>query len=84
MENKIKTLNIYKMSLKKRKKLKNEIYHSIRNDVEFRQTISKSLGIAEYSVYIYAVRKAPTLQKPMVLSVIKKYLGLKEHELFED
>lgn len=68
---------------KTKKSLKSEVYHLIRNDVQLRQNIAQSLGIAESSVYTYAVRKAPTLQKPVVLNVIRKYTGAKENELFE-
>lgn len=66
-----------------KKTLKNEVYHLIRNDVRLRELIAEPLGIAESSVYMYARRKAPTLQKPAVLNVIKKYTNKKEIELFE-
>ena len=68
---------------KTKKILKQEVYHLIRNDVKLREMIAEPLGIAESSVYTYAVRKSPTLQKPAVLNVIKKYTNKKETELFE-
>ena len=67
----------------KKVKLKEEIYNQIRNDIPLREKIAGKIGITERSVYVYATRKSPTLNKPVVVEVMKKHIGLKEEELFE-
>ena len=65
----------------KKSKLKEEIYNKIRNDIPLRKKIAGKIGITERSVYVYATRKSPTLNKPVVVEVMKKHIGLKEEEL---
>lgn len=71
------------LTVKKRERLKDEVYHLIRNDIPLRDKISAQLGITVNSVYQYARRKSPTLHKPVVLNIIEKHTGFKLNELFE-
>lgn len=70
--------------MKSKTKLKQSVYNQIRNDIPLRDMISKEIGITERSVYVYATRKAPTLNKPVVLKLLKKYTGLSEKELLDN
>lgn len=67
----------------KKKILKDEVYHFVRNDMELRKKIANSLAISDNSVYRYGVRKSPTLSKPVVLEIIRNHFKVKLEDLFE-
>lgn len=64
-------------------KLKPDLYHLIRNDIPLREKIAAQLGVQVTTVYIYAVRNSPTLSKPVVINLLAKHTGKKEHEIIE-
>jgi hypothetical protein len=65
------------------KKLTEEVYHIIRNDIPLREKIAKQLLIDTNSVYTHAVRKSKSLQKPFILEIIKNHTGLNKIETDE-
>ncbi|TDO67094.1 hypothetical protein EV143_1325 [Flavobacterium chryseum] len=65
----------------KRKKLKDEIYDIIRNDIPLRHKIGKQLNIEVQSVYQSAARKSTKFSLPIILEVISKHTGLPKEEL---
>lgn len=68
---------------KKKRKLKNEIYQIIRNDISLREKIGKALNIQRESVYTSAVRKAIKFDIPSVLDIISKHTGKSKEDLLE-
>jgi hypothetical protein len=69
-----------KRNLKKRK-LKDEIYNIIRNDIPLRDKIAKALNIEKDSVYGAAVRKSTKFSLPFVLKIISEHTGKTKEEL---
>lgn len=66
---------------KKKKKLKDEIYNIIRNDIPLRAKIADALNIERDSVYGSAVRKSTKFSLPFVLEIISKHTGKPKDEL---
>lgn len=64
-------------------KIRNEIYHLIRNDIKLRREIADSLGVTDTTVYGHAVRKAPKLNDYNVVKTIMNYTGFCEKQVFE-
>ncbi|OHT44468.1 hypothetical protein [Flavobacterium tructae] len=65
----------------KKKRLKDEIYTIIRNDIPLRKKIADALIIEVSSVYEGAKRKSPRFSLPMVLEIIAKHTGKLKEEL---
>lgn len=64
-------------------KIKEEIYHLIRNDVKLRMKIARYLGVTDTTVYGHCIRKAPKLMEYPVIKIIMKHTGKKESEVFD-
>lgn len=67
----------------KKKKLKDEIYDIIRNDIPLRHKIGKQLNIEVQSVYDAARRKSTKFSLPIILEVISKHTGKLKEELID-
>jgi hypothetical protein len=67
----------------KKKKLKDEIYDIIRNDIPLRTKIAEQLNIEVQSVYLSAVRKSTKFSLPIILEVISKHTGKPEKNLID-
>lgn len=65
----------------KKKKLKDEIYSIIRNDIPLRRKIAKALSIEVASVYDSARRKSTKFSLPFVLEIISKHTGKPKEDL---
>ncbi|EJL66913.1 hypothetical protein [Flavobacterium sp. CF136] len=64
----------------KKKKLKDEIYGIIRNDISLREKIAEALIIKESSVYDGARRKSVRFSLSAILDIISEHTGKpKEH-----
>lgn len=72
-----------KVAQPKKGRLKEDIYQLIRNDIPLRIKISEGLGVIESSVYGAAKRKAPVLEKYIVIKIIMEYTEKSEEEIFE-
>lgn len=68
---------------KKNKRLKDEVYKIIRNDIPLRAKLADSLNIERDSVYNAAVRKSPKFSLPFVLDIIIKHTGKTKDEILE-
>jgi FixJ family two-component response regulator len=66
------------------KKMRQEIYDIIRNDVPLRKTIADYLGISDNTVYLHATRMAPKLNDFIIVKIIMKHTGKKEKEIFTE
>jgi len=69
---------------KKKKKLKDEIYNIIRNDIPLRHKIGKQLNIEVQSVYDSARRKSTKFSLPIILEVISKHTGKPKEDLIDE
>lgn len=67
----------------KKKKLTDDVYHIIRNDIPLRQKIGKALAIDPQSVWTSACRKSPRLSLPFILEIISKHIGKTKEEILE-
>lgn len=65
----------------KKRKLKDEIYNIIRNDIPLREKIAAQLNIQVQSVYLLAVRESTKFSLPFVLDIIAKHLGKPKEDL---
>jgi hypothetical protein len=65
-------------------KIREEIYHLIRNDIKLRRDIADLLCVTDASVYGHAVRKAPKLKEYSVVRTIMIHTGFKENQIFEE
>lgn len=68
----------------KKKKLKDEIYNIIRNDIPLRAKIAAQLNIEVQSVYLLAVRRSTKFSLPFVLKIISEHTGKSKEELLEE
>lgn len=67
----------------KRKRLNDNAYHIIRNDIPLRHKIAKALDIESESVYVAARRKSTRFSLPFVLEIITKHTGNHKDEILE-
>lgn len=66
-----------------KKKLSDEAYLIIRNDIPLRTKIAEALQIDTNSVYISALRKSPRFSLPFLLEMIVKHTGKSKKELLK-
>ena len=67
----------------KKKKLKDEYYKIIRNDICLREIIAKSLNIESQSVYTAAIRKTFRFSEPAILKIIANHLNVSKEEILQ-
>lgn len=67
----------------KKKKLKEEVYHIIRNDIPLRKKLSEALNIEIASVYSAASRKSTKFSLPSILEIIANHTEISIDEITE-
>lgn len=70
-------------ALKNPIKMKDEIYMLIRSDKYLRRSIADALDVDPNTIYRHAVKKADSLNKPLVIAFIAKQLGKTVKEISE-
>lgn len=68
---------------KKRRKLREDIYQIIRNDIPLRTKIADQLTIEVQSVYLLAVRQSTKFSLPVILEILEDHLGRNKEEILE-
>jgi hypothetical protein len=63
-------------------KIRDEIYHLIRNDVKLRMKMAEHLGVAESTIYLHAKRKAKKLSDYNLVRILMDHTGKSEEEIF--
>lgn len=53
--------------------MKDWVYTLIRNSPQLRKLIADELGVIESSIYQYAVRKSPSLERPFIMKLISEF-----------
>lgn len=71
-------------SSKKKRKLKDDAYAIIRNDIPLRKKIAKALNVEPDSIYRSAVRKSTKFSLPFVLDIISKHTGKSKEALLKE
>ena len=66
-----------------KKKLKNDVYHIIRNDIPLRHLLAKALNIEAESVYRSAFRESTKFSLPFIVEIIAKHTGKPKDEIVE-
>lgn len=68
----------------KKKKLTDNVYAIIRNDIPLRHKLATALQIEPQSVYVAATRKSIKFSIPFVLEIIAKHTGKTKDELLNN
>lgn len=66
-----------------KKKLKNDVYHIIRNDIPLRHLLAQALNIEAESVYRSAFRESTKFSLPFIVEIIAKHTGKPKDEIVE-
>jgi hypothetical protein len=64
-------------------KIKEEIFHLIRNDVKLRIKMAAYSGVSDTTIYLHAKRKAPKLYDYNLVKIVMDHTGKSEEEIFE-
>lgn len=66
-----------------KKKLKNDVYHIIRNDIPLRHLLAQALNIEAESVYRSAFRESTKFSLPFIVEIIANHTGKPKDEIVE-